>query len=313
MLARFVMCVVLSSATVACTAEDPEFVAVTDAVDAVTDAVDATTDGVADAPTPPEDTSGAPDSAPVKDTSGADTAPPDTGGPSGPAPQFREDSGYLVMEMESVAIGGQDWSEETELTGGNGTYYRYLGNNICNGPAGDALNYTFRVDTGGIWELRLFMARIWHCVEGLRHDPDDHVCQEGDGIKRGCEHLGDPIGDKCGMADGQELCLRKDLSNDVFIRIETDDGTFVPYTERTTDEDQVKLFGGGQNAFSWSGLNALDPAGAKRPARWDLPAGDYVLTVFGRSQGTRVDRLLFFHEGQSFNDGKAVTETLNKP
>lgn len=269
-----------------------------------TDDAAATLDSVgSDAPVG-TDTSNPPDTSALPDTS----VQPDTGEPSN-TPHFREDAGYVVMEMESVAIEDKAWAEETDLEGGSGSYYRYLGNGICNGPANDPLVYSFRVDTSGVWELRLFMARIWHCVEGARHDADNHVCLESE--SRGCKHLGEPNGEVCGSANSQDLCLRKDLSNDVFVRIEDASGNFVAYTERTSNEDQTKLFGGGQNAFAWSGTNALDPGGPKKPAQWDLPAGDYTLTVFGRSQGTRVDRMLLFHtESANFNDGKSVTETL---
>ena len=75
-----------------------------------------------------------------------------------------DDEGYVVMEMESVSIpDGYEWVEQTELADYTGTgYYRFVGNSICNGPAGNPLRYQIEIREGARSELRLRAAKIAH-------------------------------------------------------------------------------------------------------------------------------------------------------
>lgn len=206
-------------------------------------------------------------------------------------PQFEEnDDGYVVMEMESVPIpSGHDWLEESSLpeaTGG--AYYRFTGNDICNGPANSPLRYTFRIRTAGTYELRLRAARIWHCVEGMAEGMDNR-CGEED---RTCDSLGEPVDDTCPSGD---QCIRTDISNDSFMFVETAGGEYVAHVDQPDSSlgDPIKLFGGANNAWGWTGTRSLDTAG-RYDAHWQLEPGDYTLVVQGRSQGFRIDRIVFF-------------------
>lgn len=206
--------------------------------------------------------------------------------------QFEERDGLVIMEMESVSL-PQDaqWIKEDQLSGYKGSgYYRFTGNGICNGPASSPLRYDFRVTTGGRYELRLRAAKILHCVKGTPHN--NNQCDEQD---RTCTSLGQPNGDQCG---GPDECIRSDISNDAFVYIEDDQGNHIKFVDQPHDTKPIKLFGGRPNEWAWTGKRALDTAGKKWNAHWDLSPGAYTLVVSGRSQSFRIDRMVFFIDGQ---------------
>ena len=225
--------------------------------------------------------------------------------------QFEEQDGYVVMEMESVPIApGLAWTQQQALQDFKGKgYYRFVGNGICSGPATDPLRYTFRIKTPGTYELRLRASRIYHCVTGTPTGRDNH-CKEDGGAQRGCTSFGEPNAGTC--ADSSH-CIRTDLSNDVFVSVEDAGGSHVKWVGQR-DTKVTKLFGGGNNAWSWTGKRALDPGGAKQDAQWKLGAGDYTLVVQGRSKDFRVDRMVFFDaDKNSIKDAEDLPETLFVP
>ena len=201
------------------------------------------------------------------------------------------------MEMESVDIPtDHEWITETELADFTGSgYYRFTGNGICNGPANSPLRYTFSIGTDARYELRLRAARIAHCVAGEAQG--NGTCVEDNE----CTSLGEPGPGGCGA----EECLRTDISNDAFVHIEDLDGNYIAFVDQPsgTIGDGIKLFGGGTNAWNWTGRNALDPPGPKFAAHWDLAPGNYALIIEGRSQAFRIDRILLFDEENGTTNG----------
>ncbi len=218
----------------------------------------------------------------------------------GPDAMFVADSeGYVVMEMESVAIpAGHEWVQRTSLSDYTGSgYYRFTGNGICSGPAGSPLRYEFEILESGRYELRLRAAKIAHCVEG---EPEGNgQCSESD---RTCTSLGEPSGNSCG---GPDECIRTDISNDAFVHVEDAGGNYVTFVDQPGNSvgSPVKLFGGQSNAWAWTGRGALDPGGPKRNAWWDLDPGVYTLVIQGRSQSFRIDRILFFDSDTGSTSG----------
>lgn len=223
------------------------------------------------------------------------------------AQQFEEVEGYVLMEMESVPIpAGHEWEERTDIEGAVGSHYFFTGNGICNGPAGSPLEYTFRVHTAGTYRLHLRAARTWHCVDGAPHG-DQNRCEESD---RTCTSHAIPDGNTCPAA-GQ--CIRTDISNDAFVHVETAGGDYVPFVSQPggTVGEPIKLFGGGNQAWGWTGNRALDIAGSKWDADWALEPGDYTLVVQGRSQMFRIDRMMLYDTARgSRGDGEGMDETL---
>lgn len=230
--------------------------------------------------------------------------PTDSG--SSAAPPFVEQSGFVVMEMESADIAGGEWSLATDLPDYTGDgYYRFEGNSICNGPAGSPLRYRFRIVNGGIFQLRMLAARVYHCVEGEPMVDNNNRCSEDD---RTCTSLAFPTDDTCPSAD---QCIRTDISNDAFVHIEDSAGGYVSFEGQPqgTVGDPIKLFGGGNSDWAFTGVRALDPGGPKHDANWDLPAGDYTLVIQGRSQAFSIDRLVFFDPSLDLGDAATRPET----
>lgn len=231
--------------------------------------------------------------------------------PASAQPQFEEKDGFVVMEMESMPIPAMDndWQPATRIQEFTGTgYYEFGGNGICNGPANSPLRYTFRITTKSIWELRLRCSRVWHCVEGMPHGNNNN-CEEDD---RTCTSLGLPEGTTCG---GPNECIRTDISNDAFVFIEDEQGDYVEFTNQPngTNGDPIKLFGGGRDAWGWSGKRALDIRG-KHDAHWDLDPGVYTLVMQGRSKSFSIDRIVLFDtQTQRINGAEDLPETLAPP
>ncbi len=203
---------------------------------------------------------------------------------------FVERDGYVVMEMESAAIpAGHDWVEESDLVGHTGSsYYRFVGNGVCNGPARSPLTYDFEVTRDATYRLHLRAARYWHCVKGQPHN--NNRCEEND---RTCTSLGIPNGNDCSEPD---QCIRTDISNDAFVHIEDAMGDYVPFNNQPGGSigKGIKLFGGGNDSWAWTTKNALDTNHKKWAAEWSLEAGRYTLVIQGRSKDFRIDRLLLF-------------------
>ncbi|MEM8608576.1 MAG: hypothetical protein AAGF92_15845 [Myxococcota bacterium] len=216
-----------------------------------------------------------------------------------PRPMFvADDERYVVMEMESVAIPDQsEWVSQADLGGFTGDgYYRFTGNGICNGPAGSPLRYTFEIREAARYELRLRAAKISHCVLGAPQA--NGTCTEHD---RTCDSLGEPTDGSCGS---EAQCIRNDISNDAFVHIEDDGGSYVAFVDQPADSvgEPIKLFGGQPNSWAWTGTKALDRSG-KWNAHWDLGPGTYTLVVQGRSQSFRIDRMLLFDTNTGTTSG----------
>ncbi len=210
------------------------------------------------------------------------------------------------MEMESASLTSSlEWDMRAELPGYTGDgYFQFMGNGICNGPANSPLEFTFSVATGGRYELRLRAAKFTHCVEWK--NPDNHV---DDTSTSGCNHehgtctsVAFPTGNDC--PDPTTQCRRSDISNDAFVQIRDASGNYVAFVNQPQSSigDGIKLFGGNNNEWGWTGKSALDTNDTKWDAHWDLSPGDYALILEGRSQMFRIDRMVLFDEGRnSFN------------
>ncbi|MGF1508773.1 MAG: hypothetical protein ACFB9M_04635 [Myxococcota bacterium] len=225
----------------------------------------------------------------------------DAGAPS-PAATFVEQEGEVIMEMESATIpAGSEWTMQSELSGHTGTgYLQFRGNGVCNGPANDPVDFSFELTTQARFRLHLRAARFHHCVRGQPHGSNNR-CEEND---RTCNSLGYPSGNQCPESN---QCIRTDISNDAFVQIRTEGGDYVPFVDQPSGSvgNGIKLFGGGNNSWSWTGNNALDTNGRKWAAEWDLSPGVYRLVIHGRSQDFRIDRVLLYDVERGGTQGAA--------
>jgi hypothetical protein len=227
-----------------------------------------------------------------------------TDGGNAPTATFVERSGFVVMEAESASIpDGHEWEQRASHEGYTGEgYYTFLGNGICNGPPGSPLRYDFQVSSDSTYELRLHMTKTFHCVYGEARE-NGH-CQS----KSDCDRAGSPTASHECTEGG--TCLRDDLSNDVFVHIEDAAGRYVAWVSQPADTvgNPIKLFvGGGSDDWRWTGTRNLDVSHDKWDAHWELSPGSYVLVVHGRSQLTRLDRIVLFDQVEhSFSGADAL-------
>ena len=237
-------------------------------------------------------------------------------GPSNTA-EFSEKNGFVVMEAESSDITG-DWIESTDIAGFTGqSYYEFNGNGICSGPAVDPLRFTFRVETAGVYELRLRCSKVSHCVAWKNpgaHSSDTTTssCNHEEGT---CNSLALPInasGNNSECPDPTTQCLRSDISNDAFVTVLNNLGNYVGFVNQPNNTlgDPIKLFGGQVGRWTWSSQKALDIANQKWDARWSLEPGEYTLVIEGRSKEFKLDRAVFFDVARgSVNDANDMDET----
>lgn len=183
-----------------------------------------------------------------------------------------EVDGVVAIEVEETASPLGNWEKRTEIEGYSGTgYLEFTGNTPISGPADSPLAYQFTIERGGLYWFHL------HCARERVEDRDD-------------------------------------LANDAYIRLEGDfESGPNPGDEHEMDaplamlKEDTKFFGGKDRAFVWASGNRLDPGGHnnKRVAIYRLKAGEtYTLTLSGRSQLFKADRILFRHEEVTAEDAE---------
>ncbi len=182
-----------------------------------------------------------------------------------------EKDGVVAIEAESTSSRKGKWKKKADIDGFSGEgYLEFTGNTPLSGKASSPLRYDFKIDKGGLYFLHLRCAR-------------------------------EPV------EIGNEM--RKDVANDCYVRVKGDFGAGPdPGDKHGKDaplkllEEDTKFFGGDDQAFSWASGNRLDPGGHnnKRVAVYDFKEGEtYQLTVSGRSQLFKLDRIVFRHEDVS--------------
>ena len=224
--------------------------------------------------------------------------------------EFRESNGYVVMETESAELTQSlEWDMQADLDGFTGAgYFQFQGNGICNGPANSPLTYSFTIVTGGRYELRLRAAKISHCVSWKT--PEEHAmdmstsgCIHEEGT---CTSVAFPTDDVC--PDPTTQCRRSDISNDAFVQIRDSSDDYVAFLDQPANSvgDGIKLFGGQNNRWAWTGKNALDTNGSKCVANLEVSTVYYTLVVEGRSQLFRIDRIILFDVDQTSGTNGAL-------
>lgn len=183
-----------------------------------------------------------------------------------PDSYYLEDHGLVAIEAENTSSKLDKWERKTEPLQsrhfGEG-YLEFTGNNPKSGPAKSPLTYSFKITNGGLYRIHLHCAR--ETIDG-----------------------------------------RKDIANDCYVRLKGDFGPGPkPGNAHGNDaplallKKDTKFYGGDDKKFVWASGKRLDPGGHnnKRNAVYHLKAGEiYTLTVSGRSQKFKLDRILFRHE-----------------
>ena len=190
---------------------------------------------------------------------------------------YEEEDGIVIIEAENRTSDLGEWNIETRTLNNSFTgsgYLEFNGNSVVSGKPNSPIEYQFKINEPGLYELHLRGAR------------------------------------ETVTLNGEE---RTDVANDCFVRVEGDygagpnvgneHGDDAPLTTLMTD---TKFFGGNDNSFVWADGNRLDLGGErnKRNAIYDFKAGEtYTLIVSGRSKLFKLDRIMF--RKISVNEGGA--------
>lgn len=198
---------------------------------------------------------------------------------------YQEDGGLIVIEAENTDSALGNWEQQASLTGYTGEgHLQFLGNAYTTGPADSPLEYTFKVETAGIYALHLRASKT-NIVEGAetRTDVanDCYVRVEGD-------YNAGP-----GPYDSE--------GNNASLDVLQSDTKYYTYTESATDnwkwEDGIG-----------NGNGNLIPSEGFRDAIYDFKAGEtYTLVVSGRSKFFRLDRIVFRHESVTASAAQSLT------
>jgi hypothetical protein len=186
--------------------------------------------------------------------------------PASSSNTFLEEDGLIVIEAESTQSNlgrpGSGWLEQSDLPNFTGeSYLRFDGNTPVNGPPTQPLEYKFRVQESGLYNLHIHAARDTTNGQPRDQSNDAFVRVEGD----------------FDQGPGPT----------------SSDGDNAPLSALQTD---TKFFGGAPDRFAWAAGARLDLGGHenKREAVYDFKAGEeYTLVVSGRSRFFNIDRIVF--------------------
>lgn len=185
---------------------------------------------------------------------------------------YEEVGGVVIIEAENRTADLGEWNiETTELNNsftGSG-YLEFTGNSTTNGPVNSPIEYQFKINEPGTYELHLRCAR--ETVDGRTDVANDcYVRVDGD-YEEG--------------SDGSNQAPLETLMSD------------------------TKFFGGNDKSFTWADGNKLDLGGEnnKRSALYDFKAGEtYTLVVSGRSQLFKLDRIMFRKTSVNESDAESL-------
>lgn len=196
---------------------------------------------------------------------------------------YEEVGGIVIIEAENRTADLGEWNIETtslnnDFTGAG--YLEFTGNSVINGNPNSPIEYQFKINEPGLYELHLRCARETVTINGE---------------------------------------TRTDVANDCYVRVDGDydegpdagdsHGDQAPLEALQSD---TKFFGGNDKSFVWADGNRLDLGGEtnKRFAIYDFKAGEtYTLTISGRSQLFKLDRMMFRKTSVNEEEAESLSNT----
>lgn len=190
---------------------------------------------------------------------------------------YAEQNGLVIMEIENTDSDYGLWQLNTFLEGYRGKgHLEFTGNNQSSGPPGSPLDFTFKINEGGIYRLTF---RAHKRLDGAEPDKSNDAYVRVKGDYGAHPNAGDNHQDPAQLWDLQR---------------------------------SVKLFGGSANGFGYTATLDLGGEGNKRQPLYEFKSGEtYRLTVSGRSQNFNVDRIIF-HKLSQYSSFQ-VQQTLGIP
>ncbi|MEM6601071.1 MAG: hypothetical protein AAF649_06780 [Verrucomicrobiota bacterium] len=176
---------------------------------------------------------------------------------------WEEKDGLVMMEAEATDSRLGKWKLMSAVLGFSGEgYLEFTGNTPTNGPPQSDIEYEFKITRPGLYYLALRCAK-------------------------------------------EKVGGRTDLANDCYVSLKGDFEEGPNAGDRHGDDapkrmlkEETKFFGGDIRKFQWSHGSRLDPGGHdnKRVAIYEFKADEvYTLTIHGRSQRFKLDKIAFFH------------------
>lgn len=199
--------------------------------------------------------------------------------PANPAAEgvYLERDGLVVIEFENTESDLGKWVKKTEVSGYTGDGYLELLGSPSGSKAHSPLEFEFKIEQGGLYNLYLHCAREDVVVDGV---------------------------------------VKHDLANDCFVRVEGDYGAGPNAGDDYKDDaplsmlkKNTKFAGGANNKFIWTKQDRYNGED-KRVLIYDFKAGEtYKLIISGRSGRFKVNRALFRHKSVS----RSVAQNLSNP
>lgn len=199
------------------------------------------------------------------------------------AQQYEEKNGLVIMEAENTNSSYGLWVLKTDVPDYKGTgHLEFTGNTTGKGPAKSPLEYVFKINKGGLYQLFLRARKRITPPDAHDKSNDCYVRVIGD-------YLESPDAGDTHLDDAPKSALIKD----------------------------TKMFGGGTSSFEYAERLDLGGTKNKRYAKYVFKAGEiYKLVISGRSKQFNLDRIIFTRlEDHTLEEAKSIhlkmVETIN--
>ncbi|MEM9445997.1 MAG: hypothetical protein AAGA18_11685 [Verrucomicrobiota bacterium] len=170
-------------------------------------------------------------------------------------------AGFILFEAEETTRSKGRWKLKTDIQGYTGAgYLEFTGNSPISGKASSPITFDFTIEKAGLYYLHLYCAR-------------ESITEKGK--------------------------VRHDLANDCYVRVKGDFDAGPNKGDAPLDmlKEDTKFFGGNDKEFAWVSGGRLDQGHKKFNAVYNFKEGkSYTLTVSGRSQLFKLDKIVFRHE-----------------
>ncbi len=196
------------------------------------------------------------------------------------AQQYQEKNGLVIMEAEHTNSPYDLWVLKKDVADYKGTgHLEFTGNATGKGPATSPLEYVFKIDKGGLYQLFLRARKRITPPDAHDKSNDCYVRVIGD-------YLESPDAGDTHLDDAPKSALIKD----------------------------TKMFGGGANAFEYAERLDLGGPKNKRHAKYVFKAGEtYKLVISGRSKQFNLDRIIFTRlEDHTLEEAKSIHFTMGE-
>ncbi|WP_199726311.1 DUF5060 domain-containing protein, partial [Aquimarina sp. BL5] len=187
--------------------------------------------------------------------------------------EYEEQNGLVIIEAENTKSDYDLWIKKTDVDGYTGSgHLEFTGNNTSSGPARSPLTYTFKINSGGTYQLLMRTRKRITGTDLGDKSNDCYVRVEGDYTATGNEN------------DALLVDLRSD----------------------------TKIFGGERNRWGRSRKLDVDNRFKKNPVYNFKAGETYTFVMSGRAKQNNVDRIIFYKKSEYTEDQAFNTNTTEE-